>query len=453
MTAKPEPSSLDPDRLPREKQSGEQARYKIDLPTLLDRHDMIWGDPHGPPADWRAGAPIGNGDFGAMIYGYPDAMSFVLGKSDVWNRRNDDRSEFIGETFSEYSQTFFDNDEAGFEKLRNDAKPSYRKDSPHLTTCGRFVLHLEEAAIIASCTLRAHLREGSATLRWREPNTKTEARVLVSRRFEVLSVDIQRQGEAPAAQAIEWELSRARLPENPGVETRVDNGVCYLTQRFAAGGGYTMAATALSGECVAEAREGRLWGRFIPDAEGSLSVLLTIVSSGDAPDPEAEALGRLQRAKEAGHRFIAQDHSEWWLEYWQRGLACVEDQEVEKLYYTSLYLTASMLQAGKQSPGLQGIWVGENVPPWNADFHSNVNIQCVYWGLFTNNRLDLVEPYLRHYHRTADAARRDAREYFQMRGLRFPHGGSIGGYETTQPDYQTLGTDPSASSWVTQLFW
>ncbi len=204
MTAKPEPSSLDPDRLPREKQSGEQARYKIDLPTLLDRHDMIWGDPHGPPADWRAGAPIGNGDFGAMIYGYPDAMSFVLGKSDVWNRRNDDRSEFIGETFSEYSQTFFDNDEAGFEKLRNDAKPSYRKDSPHLTTCGRFVLHLEEAAIIASCTLRAHLREGSATLRWREPNTKTEARVLVSRRFEVLSVDIQRQGEAPAAQAIEW---------------------------------------------------------------------------------------------------------------------------------------------------------------------------------------------------------------------------------------------------------
>ena len=453
MTAKPEPSSLDPDRLPREKQSGEQARYKIDLPTLLDRHDMIWGDPHGPPADWRAGAPIGNGDFGAMIYGYPDAMGFVLGKSDVWNRRNDDRSEFVGERFSEYRQTFFDDDEAGFEKLRNNAKPSYRKDSPHLTTCGRFVLHLEEAAIIASCTLRAHLRQGRSTLRWREPTSETEVRVLVSRRFEVLSVDIQRQGEAPAAQAIEWELSRALLPENPAVEARVDHGVCYLTHRFAVGGGYTVAVTALSGECAAEAREGRLWGRFIPDADGALSVILTIVSSGDAPDTEAEALLRLQRAKETGNRFIAQNHSEWWQEYWQRGLACVDDQEVERLYYTSLYLTASTLRAGKQSPGLQGLWVGENVPPWNADFHSNVNIQCVYWGLFTNNRLDLVEPYLRHYHRTADAARRDATEYFQMRGLRFPHGGSIGGNETTQPDYQTLGTDASASSWVTQLFW
>ena len=100
-------------------------------------------------------------------------------------------------------------------------------------------------------------------------------------------------------------------------------------------------------------------------------VMLTIVSSGDAPDTEAEALRRLERAKEVGPQLVAEEHSEWWQEYWQRGLASVGDQEVERLYYTSLYLTASTLQAGKQSPGLQGIWVGENVPPWNADFHSN----------------------------------------------------------------------------------
>jgi hypothetical protein len=453
MTSQPEPSSLHSKRLPREQLPAEHTRYTLDLPTLLDRHDMIWGDPQGPPADWRAGAPIGNGDFGAMIYGYPDAMGFVLGKSDVWNRRNDDRSEFIGETFSAYRQTFFDDDEAGFETLRDDAKPSYRKDSPHLTTCGRFVLHLEEAAIIASCTLRTHLREGLAALSWREPNSETKVRALISRRFEVLTVDVKRQGDARVDEAIPWELSRAKLPENPAVEAIVDNGVCYLTQRFAAGGGYTVAVTALTGGCAAEVRDGRLWGKFMPDPEGALAVMLTIVSSEDAPDTEAEALRRLQRAKEAGPQLVAEEHSEWWQEYWKRGLASVGDPEVERLYYTSLYLTASTLQAGKQSPGLQGIWVGENVPPWNADFHSNVNIQCVYWGLFTNNRLDLVEPYLRHYHRTAAAARRDAAEYFQMRGLRFPHGGSIGGNETTQPDYQTLGTDPSASSWVTQLFW
>ncbi len=441
------------ERLPRQFLSPERTRFALDLAHLLDRHDMIWGAPHGPPADWRAGAPVGNGDFGAMIYGYPDAMGFVLGKSDVWNRQNDDRSQFIGETFDAYRRTFFENDEQGFENLRREARDGYCAELPHLTTCGRLILHLDEGGAIAACTLRASLRKGRAALTWGGSGAGAEVRALVSRRFQVLLIEFTREGESPQGETIHWELARPLLPRNPAPEASAEDGVCLLTQRFAAGGAYSVGVAALAGRCTATAHSGRFAGTWQPGARGSGALVLTIVSSEDAADMEAEARRRLARALQAGAAAIVEDHLRWWRRYWLRGLASVGSEAVERWYYRSLYLAGSTLEAGRQSPGLQGVWVGENVPPWNADFHSNVNIQCVYWGMFTNNRLDLVEPYLRHYHRTADAARRDAARYFRMRGLRFPHGGSIGGNETTHPDYQTLGTDPSASAWVTQLFW
>jgi alpha-L-fucosidase 2 len=119
----------------------------------------------------------------------------------------------------------------------------------------------------------------------------------------------------------------------------------------------------------------------------------------------------------------------------------------------SLYHCGSILQPGRRSPGLQGVWCGENFPKFCADFHTNIDIQSVYWGLMANNRLDLMEPFFSHYHRIGDVARRTAREYYRMRGLRFPHGGSIGGTELCRMDTMMLGTDPCGSAWVGQLFW
>ncbi|MCX6624343.1 MAG: hypothetical protein NTY38_25430, partial [Acidobacteria bacterium] len=159
----------------------------------------------------------------------------------------------------------------------------------------------------------------------------------------------------------------------------------------------------------------------------------------------------LGAAVDAGVEAIFTAHSAWWRDYWLRGLATVGDRAVEKWYYVSLYLCGSMFERGRQSPGLQGIWCGENFPRWCADFHSNGNTQALYWGLLTNNRLDWMEPYLAYYQRIVPNARKVARDYYRMRGLRFPHMGSIGGNELNPPNM--LQTDPGGTPWVAQIFW
>lgn len=42
-------------------------RYEFDPLKRLRKYAMVWGSPYGPPAEWRAGAPLGNGNFGHWI--------------------------------------------------------------------------------------------------------------------------------------------------------------------------------------------------------------------------------------------------------------------------------------------------------------------------------------------------------------------------------------------------
>ncbi|MFZ4774832.1 MAG: glycoside hydrolase N-terminal domain-containing protein, partial [Terrimicrobiaceae bacterium] len=49
------------------------------------------------------------------------------------------------------------------------------------------------------------------------------------------------------------------------------------------------------------------------------------------------------------------------------------------------YLLIGSSRPGALPANLQGIWCWEMSPPWNADFHTNINIQMNYWPAETTN--------------------------------------------------------------------
>ena len=437
------------------------ARFQVDLPALISPHDMTWDEPL--PSDWRWGAPLGNGDFGVVISGSPRDLSIVVSKTDVWDRRNDERSCHPGTEFQEVRQAFLSGDQAGFKTLQDAMAAVQPQERPHLTTCGTLHLHLDEGINASRPHLRVALAEGTAHLTYDDRHLTAA----VSRAYDVLVIEIDRGVGNPAPDPsmecydqrlpfieLPWEFTRPPLDRNPRLEFSTSGALYLATQRFAAGGSYTV-GLAFAGAAGTEHTmlPGRLAGRISEFATRRCQLYLTVVSATDAKDPEAECRRRLQGAIAAGSEAILSEHRAWWHTYWMKGLASVGDRGVEKWYYRSLYLCGSMLRPGCQSPGLQGVWCGENYPWWFADYHSNINIQAVYWGLFTNNRLEMVEPYLRLYAGFADHSREVARNYYRMRGLKFPHAGSIGGHELTGASYSRLAVDPCESAWVAQLFW
>jgi alpha-L-fucosidase 2 len=62
------------------------------------------------------------------------------------------------------------------------------------------------------------------------------------------------------------------------------------------------------------------------------------------------------------------------------------DLGLEALYFRfGRYLLISSSRPGRFPANLQGIWAWQMHPPWNADFHTNINVQMNYWPAQTMN--------------------------------------------------------------------
>ena len=104
----------------------------------------------------------------------------------------------------------------------------------------------------------------------------------------------------------------------------------------------------------------RLVGDFLSDSNAPLEIYLTIVTSFDSPDPLAEAKQRLRSAAQLQYEGLLNSHCQWWKRFWERSFVSFGDKDIEKWWYVSNYLCGSILRPGKQTPGLQGVWVKEN---------------------------------------------------------------------------------------------
>ncbi|MFT7723498.1 MAG: glycoside hydrolase N-terminal domain-containing protein [Roseateles sp.] len=85
------------------------------------------------------------------------------------------------------------------------------------------------------------------------------------------------------------------------------------------------------------------------------------------------------------------------------------DPELEALYFQfGRYLLASSSRQSSQ-PGLpanlQGLWNDSLTPPWNSDYHSNINLQMNYWPAEPANLAETARPFHRFVQRLLPAWR------------------------------------------------
>jgi hypothetical protein len=435
---------------------------------------MVWGAPDGPPAEWKAGAALGNGDMGAMLYGHPADFGVALGKSDLWDRIPGTHSNFRGKSLAELRRIFAAPDPAAFNRLFSTPEVSPKS---HATGGGTFRLHFYDQAGTHSPQLSCDLATGTAELEFfpygmdTDLHTwgKVKVQSLVSRSAQVMAMrmactdscpgfvpdpTLRRNfpPEIPPLGSVTWELSRGESLSLPAAEPVLRNGVVVLKQVLSNGECVAIGLAASHCDLESHAAGSRVAGVIRAERGAAPEIFLTLVTARDAADPVAEAERRVRDARRAGYETIHREHTAWWRDYWNRGAVYIGDRTLEKWYYVSLYYCASALEPGRQSPGLQGVWVHEEVPAWFGDYHTNVNLQAVYWGLFGANRFELAEPFLRLIQQLYPQAKRDTESYFRMQGVRFPHAASIEGYELTEGDWAaSLGIAVGGSGWLAML--
>ena len=113
-------------------------------------------------------------------------------------------------------------------------------------------------------------------------------------------------------------------------------------------------------------------------------------------------------------------------------------------------MVASTAQADLP-PDLQGKWNESLNPPWEADYHHDVNLQMNYWPVEAGHLAFAAEALFRHVEQFVPHARKAARDLYACDGVWFPIQADPWGRST--PESFGWAVWIGAAAWLAQHFW
>ena len=134
-----------------------------------------------------------------------------------------------------------------------------------------------------------------------------------------------------------------------------------------------------------------------------------------------------------------------------------EDRYLEMLYFQyGRYLLISSSREGSLPANLQGIWADVN-PPWDADYHTNINLQMNYWLAETTNLTECHTPLFDYIKTLVPRGTQTAQLYSckedgsEVRGWTTYHENNIWG--NTMPAVSGAFYAPSSAAWLVRDIW
>jgi alpha-L-fucosidase 2 len=409
--------------------------------------DLEWRFPAVEP---HSGIPLGNGTFGALIWGEGREVRITVNRADYWDHRGG----------------LATHPEAGYANLRrwleegNEARlrevfegrggpNAERPMKPTRLPMGRVDLELPSGLSLGPGDLA--LDEGAALIDLRgavagDAEPVGQLRAVLLREAPVLVLAVR----GPAAGQLEV-LSRPS--EAPDLSERFRQTGTPPAQPFEEDdcSGWTQS---VPGEPVMAAA----WRKVVASdgpAEGERVTLY--VTSVYGPTPEAavgEARRVLDEAAAGDYETHARDVAGWWRGYWQQ-CASIElpSPTLTMLYRLGMYKLAGLSVPGSPAATLQGPWVEEyRLPPWSSDYHFNINVQECHWPAYSGNQLGALEPLFAMLRAWEPRLRENARIFAGIDdGLLLPH--AVDDRCTGMGGFWTGAVDHGSTAWTAQLMW
>ncbi|MHB9025920.1 MAG: glycosyl hydrolase family 95 catalytic domain-containing protein [Armatimonadota bacterium] len=426
-----------------------------DLRRILRRHDLRRQASAATPWD---GLVIGNGEMGAVTFGDPTCYTWRISRNDLWDGRWPEKTHDIPVyPLSEFKRR-------GFE-LSRDLKdgevieefmplPWDAADVPY--PCRRigadFVLRLTpplgavpggQRLSLADATLRSEFTVGI----WGQDTLQVASRMLAGRDVLAIRVsNLTRQNRPYLMFALrrdpwggrtwdnlargEWGIRNWKDPRAgmlPPAEIRVEGNQAILLQRFPGdrdGVPYTLAVVALQADGHTFSMEESGAAVFAAAEHDVTELTMYVATATAATDAEAEGRARALAvdAAAAGWKVLDRDHRRSWREYWMESAVELADPALERRWYRASYDLACNANAGTTAPGLFGVGLAYDCPPWRGDRHNNwPEYSGGFWGAYPANHLKRALNYTEFIEGFMPTARRIAREIFECDGAAFPH--------------------------------
>ena len=392
----------------------------------------------GSVLDWRKALPIGNGDFGAAIHGYPDNHTFHIAKNDVWWDNVEGMDPYPAMSFAELRQRVTAGDPAVKHDIRRTATARLTAE-PTPTGCARLTLQLCRSGTFYNVKEYLNMMNATASTEFCVSQNGEDGgafwiQSFVSRLEEVLVVRLRPPQDPNHLGMVRFELGRDAM-EPSGLARRrmaqeefdarfqpraaVDGALGWFTMPLSGGDSYTVMIASDSPALTLAADHGDVRGRGRP-ADGPVTLFLTVVSSHDAEDTVAEARRRIEHARAVGFGTIEAEHGNWWARFWRRSWVALPPGLSERSWYWGLYKAGSARRPGKVWPGYGAPWRKGNYLNWGC-ITLNYEESKYNLGLLPSNHAELLEPWIALVQRAAKRLKRTTERFYGLPGVCFPH--------------------------------
>lgn len=128
------------------------------------------------------------------------------------------------------------------------------------------------------------------------------------------------------------------------------------------------------------------------------------------------------------------------------------DRALEALYFQfGRYLLIASSRAGSLPANLQGVWNNSARPPWNADYHVNINLQMNYWPALATNLAETSLPLYDFIDHLTIPGAQAARRVVGAAGWTLFLNTNIWGF-TGLIDWPTAFWQPEAGAWLASQY-
>ena len=129
------------------------------------------------------------------------------------------------------------------------------------------------------------------------------------------------------------------------------------------------------------------------------------------------------------------------------------DPGFEELYFQyGRYLMISSTRPGTMPMSLQGKWNDSTNPPWANDYHTNINIQMLYWPAEITNLSECFLPLSDFTKSIVEPGKLAAKDFFNASG--WTVNTMLNAYGYTSPGWDfPWGFFPGGAAWLSQHLW
>ncbi|SHE38879.1 alpha-L-fucosidase 2 [Cnuella takakiae] len=385
-----------------------------------------------PAGSWNEALPVGNGRLGAMVFGGIASERLQLNEESIWSGRPEDFVHPEAKAaLPQVRKLLFAGQYAAAQKLAEEKMMGPRKSGSSYQTLGDLLLDF----VLPNGELQGYRREldletAIARVQYRVGNVGFQREIFSSAPAKALVVRLT----ADKKGALNFSVGMRRSGNKAAID--VAGQTITLSEHVGNGVGVRLVSKV---QVIAEGGTiNPVAGKLQVTKADAVTLLLTAATDYWGKDPQATADQELQAAAQQTYADLKQAHIADYQRYFKRvdldlgtnnstlfpmdaRIAALqqgnEDPQLLELYYQfGRYLLISSSRPGGLPANLQGIWADGLNPPWDADYHININIQMNYWPAEVANLSELHQPFLDFLNALRADGRKTARDMYGLKG-------------------------------------